>query len=87
MNNTFLYLVTVIIWGTTWIAINYQLGDVAPEVSIVYRFAIAALVLFSYCRLKKLPMKFSAKQHRQFMLFGISLFSANYYFLYMKLDI
>ncbi len=45
--NLFLYLLTVLIWGTTWIAITWQLGLVPPEVSIVYRFALAALVLFA----------------------------------------
>ena len=36
-----LYLTTVLIWGSTWLAIKFQLGVVAPEVSLVYRFAIA----------------------------------------------
>lgn len=82
MNNTFLYVITVIIWGSTWIAINYQLGDVAAEVSIVYRFGLAALCMFAYCRFKKLPLKFSAKQHLQLFAFGLTLFGFNYYLLY-----
>jgi drug/metabolite transporter (DMT)-like permease len=82
MNNSFLYIVTVIIWGSTWIAINYQLGDVAPEVSIVYRFGLAALIMFAYCRFKKLPLSFSAKQHVQLFAFGLTLFGCNYYLLY-----
>ena len=45
--NLFLYLLTVIIWGTTWIAIKLQLGVVAIPVSIFYRFALAGLVLFA----------------------------------------
>ena len=53
MNNTLLYIITVIIWGSTWIAINYQLGEVAAEVSIVYRFGLAAVFMFAYCRFKK----------------------------------
>ncbi|PKI13196.1 DMT family transporter [Colwellia sp. 12G3] len=82
MSNSFLYIVTVIIWGSTWIAINYQLGEVAAEVSIVYRFGLAALCMFAYCRLKKLPLKFSAKQHVQLFAFGLTLFGFNYYLLY-----
>jgi len=27
----------VAIWSTTWIAITYQLGSVAPEISVAYR--------------------------------------------------
>lgn len=83
MNNTLLYIMTVIIWGSTWIAIHYQLGNVPPEASITYRFALAALVLFVYCYLNKLPLKFSSKQHGIFALFGLTLFSCNYYFLYL----
>ena len=82
MNNSFLYVITVIIWGSTWIAINYQLGEVAAEVSIVYRFGLAALCMFAYCHLKKLPLKFSAKQHVQLFTFGLTLFGFNYYLLY-----
>jgi drug/metabolite transporter (DMT)-like permease len=82
MSNSFLYIVTVVIWGSTWIAINYQLGDVAPEVSIVYRFGLAALIMFAYCRFKKLPLFFSAKQHIQLFAFGLTLFGCNYYLLY-----
>ena len=35
--NLSLYLLTVLIWGTTWIALKLQLGVVAIPVSIVYR--------------------------------------------------
>jgi len=82
MSNNFLYGITVLVWGSTWIAINYQLGDVAPEVSILYRFALAALMMFAYCRFKKLPLRFAAKQHVQLFAFGLCLFACNYYLLY-----
>ena len=42
MNNSILYVITVLIWGSTWLAIEYQLGVVEPEVSIAYRYAAAA---------------------------------------------
>ena len=82
MPNYLLYLLTVLIWGSTWIAINYQLGEVAPQVSIFYRFAFAALILFSYCRFKKYNLTFRYTQHVYLLLFGLCLFSSNYYFLY-----
>jgi len=82
MSNTLLYIITVVIWGSTWIVINYQLGDVAPEASIVYRFSLASLVLFATCKIKKLPLKFSKQQHMQLFAFGLALFGCNYYFLY-----
>lgn len=82
MSNNFLYVITVLIWGSTWIAINYQLGDVPPEASIIYRFGLAALILFAYCRFKNLSLTFNIKQHVQFILFGLTLFGCNYYFIY-----
>ncbi len=82
MSNSFLYLITVLIWGSTWIAINYQLGDVAPEASVSYRFALAALILFVFAKMKRLPMLFSMKQHGLFAAFGICLFGLNYLLLY-----
>jgi len=83
MNNTALYIITVLIWGSTWIAINYQLGDVATEASLVYRFGLAALVLFAFCKWKKLDLSMNIGQHMQIAVFGMTLFGANYYFLYM----
>jgi len=82
MSNSFLYLITVLIWGSTWVAINYQLGDVAPEASVTYRFALAALILFLFAKMKRLPMLFSLKQHGLFAVFGICLFGLNYLLLY-----
>jgi drug/metabolite transporter (DMT)-like permease len=54
--NALLYLVTVLIWGTTWIAIKWQLGVVAPPVSIALRFGCAALVLFALLRVMRRPI-------------------------------
>lgn len=82
MSNSLLYLITVIIWGSTWIAINYQLGDVAPEASVSYRFALAAFTLFLFAKVKHLPLSFSIKQHGLFAAFGTCLFGMNYLFLY-----
>ena len=82
MNNSFLYALTVLIWGTTWIAINYQLGTVAPEVSVVYRFALASLILFAFAKFKKLPLSFSPRFHLNFIGLGVTLFGINYFLLY-----
>ncbi|WP_286234475.1 DMT family transporter [Thalassotalea sediminis] len=82
MNNYILYAITVLIWGSTWYAISLQLGNVTPEASVVYRYAIASLMIFIYCAFKKQNLRFTVRQHVQLALFGICLFSVNYYFLY-----
>ncbi len=82
MSNTFLYSVAVLIWGSTWLAIEYQLGVVEPEVSIVYRYAIAAFILIIWCKIKGLSLKFDLKSHGWFMLLGLLLFGLNYILAY-----
>lgn len=78
MKNWLLYLVTVLVWGTTWLAIEFQLGTVAPEVSIVYRYVLASALLFAWCRYRKLNLRFEAAAHLRFLLLGVFLFSLNY---------
>lgn len=82
MNNSILYTITVLIWGSTWLAIEYQLGVVEPEVSIAYRYAAAALVLFAWCRFRGLSLRFGLKNHVYFVLLGLLLFCLNYIFAY-----
>lgn len=47
MQNAILFLSTVLIWGTTWIAISMQVGPVPVLVSIFYRFAAAGLIFIA----------------------------------------
>lgn len=82
MNNLALYCITVMIWGSTWFAIEFQLGTVAPEVSVVYRYVIAATLLFAWCRLRKLQLGFNVRQHAWFVVLGALLFCFNYVLAY-----
>ncbi len=82
MSNTFLYTVTVLIWGTTWYAIEFQLGVAAPEVSVAYRYIAASLILFSWCKYKQLSLVFKVKTHILFGLMGLLMFCLNYILAY-----
>ena len=82
MNNTLLYVVTVLIWGTTFFAIEFQLGTVAPEVSIVYRFAGASMLLFAWSQYRGLNIRFRLRDHTRFVLLGVLLFGVNYVLAY-----
>jgi drug/metabolite transporter (DMT)-like permease len=83
MYNAFLYLITVLIWGSTWLAIKFQLGVVAPELSIAYRFGLAASILLIFSVLRRLPLRFDLKSHGFFALQGLLLFSLNYILVYL----
>ncbi|WP_455921916.1 DMT family transporter [Pseudomonas putida] len=76
--NLFLYLLTVLIWGTTWIALKLQLGVVAIPVSIVYRFALAAVVLFAILLLSRRLQPVNRRGHLICLAQGLCLFCVNF---------
>jgi drug/metabolite transporter (DMT)-like permease len=82
VSNLALYVITVLIWGSTWFAIEFQLGTVAPEVSIVYRYVAASLLLFVWARFRGLNLAFGLRQHGWFLLLGLFLFGLNYVLAY-----
>ena len=84
MSNLFLYIITVLIWGSTWLAIKFQLGPVDPMLSVTYRFALAAFLLGCYCRITGMKMHFRFREHLLMASQGILLFSINYWFVYLS---
>ena len=70
------------IWGSTWIAITFQLGKVAPEASVFYRFALAALLLFLYCRARGLSLAFNRRQHLVLAAQGVLMYGVSYILVY-----
>jgi drug/metabolite transporter (DMT)-like permease len=76
--NLSLYVLTVLIWGTTWIALKLQLGVVAIPVSIVYRFGLAALVLFVMLLLSRKLQVMNRRGHLICLAQGLCLFCINF---------
>jgi drug/metabolite transporter (DMT)-like permease len=83
MENLFLYAITVLIWGSTWLVITFQLGEVDPILSVAYRFTLASVVLLAYAGLRKANLRYSAREHLYFGLQGVLLFSLNYLLVYL----
>jgi drug/metabolite transporter (DMT)-like permease len=83
MNILGLYLTSVLIWGSTWLAITFQFGTVPPAVSVVYRFALAGLLLLAWARMKGLRLRFSPNEHLWMALQGVLLFGINYLCVYL----
>ena len=82
MSNTGLFVACVFIWGSTWIAITYQLGEVSPVLSVAYRFTLAALMLGVFCLWRKLPLGLPWHIHVKMALVGLSLYTLDYSLLY-----
>jgi drug/metabolite transporter (DMT)-like permease len=83
VNTPFLYLATILIWGTTWIAITYQLGSAAASTSVMLRFGLASAILFLWCAVRRVPLRLTAEQHRRAAAQGACLFGINLLLLYM----
>ena len=81
--NWFLFLLPCCIWGSTWLVIKYQYGIVAPEVSVAYRFGIAALILFGWCIARRERLRFNRSEHAQLLGAGAMQFAINYVFVYL----
>lgn len=82
MKNAFFYMLTVFIWGSTWLAIEFQVNEASIFISVMYRFIIAAVVIWTFCIWQKLPMKFGWQDHGFFALLAIGCFSLNYLLMY-----
>ncbi|MEI6225271.1 MAG: EamA family transporter [Deltaproteobacteria bacterium] len=77
-----LFAAATAIWGTTWIAITYQLGRAPPEASVALRFTIASALLLGWCRFRGHPLRFPARVHVQFALLGLFMFCLSYLAVY-----
>ena len=82
MQTLLLYASVVLIWGTTWAAIPYQLGDVPVPVSIGYRFIIAALALYLFALVTRRQLIIPRHALPAVALQGLLLFCVNYIFVY-----
>ena len=83
MINFILYSIAALIWGSTWLAIKYQLGVVDPIVSVAYRFGLSGILLLLYCRIAGLSLKYSWRDHLLIAAQGILLFGVNYWLIYI----
>lgn len=77
-----LFVLVVLLWGSTWIGIKLQLGSVAPAVSVAYRFLLAAACMFAWCAARRTPLRFPGRTHLQFALVGVLQYCVNYVLFY-----
>jgi drug/metabolite transporter (DMT)-like permease len=82
MPTSLLYVCVVLIWGSSWIGIEYQVGQVPALLSIGYRFLIASLLLVLFCVISGRSLRYHWRDHRWMALQGLSLFCLNYLLLY-----
>jgi drug/metabolite transporter (DMT)-like permease len=77
-----LYGAVVLVWGVSWIALKAHLGVVAPEVSALWRFMIAAAIMVAWGAARGDRMRFPVRDHLRFAIVGACMFSFNFVLFY-----
>jgi len=82
ISNAGLFAIPSAIWGSTWLAITFQLGTVAPELSVAYRFALASAIVAAWCKVIGQSLSFPRREHRWLVAMGATFFGFNYIAVY-----
>lgn len=83
MYNFALYLLTIAIWGSTWILAKFQVEEIGALQSVFFRYLIAAILLQGLISAMRTRNRHSLRTHGLFFLLGSFLFCWNYVLFYM----
>lgn len=76
------FLLTALIWGSTWWVITGQIGDVPASWSVAWRFLLATPAMFVVALAMRRSLRIGADGHRLAFLVGATQFCGNYNFVY-----
>ena len=77
-----LYAAVVFAWSTSWYPLSLQMGVVAAEVSLIWRFMVAAALMFAISRWRGVGLRHGRDEHLRFAALGVLLFSTNFALYY-----
>jgi len=77
-----LYVSMIFLWGFSWISIKCQHGEVPMEVSIFYRFLIAAILMLIVGKLWRKLQPVKLQDQPFLVLQGVCLFCCNFLAFY-----
>lgn len=77
-----LLLLAILIWGSTWTAIRYQLGVTDPGWSVAFRFLIATLAIGAYARWEGVSLGIGAADLPLLAAVGLMQFTLNFLLIY-----
>lgn len=72
----------MLIWGTTWYAIKFQLAGSAPDVGVAIRFTLAAALLLAWCTARNIRLAVDWRTQTWLAALGVLGFSASYLLVY-----
>lgn len=80
--NVLLFIACVLIWGSTWIALTFQVGEVDPVVAVAWRFSIAVVCLGLWILISRRSFRMPLRIHLKAASVGFFLYTLDYSFLY-----
>ena len=80
----FAFAVTSLVWGSTWLVIKGQLGNVPPAWSVTWRFALACLGMFVLAALRRERLLLGRRGMALASVVGFFQFFANFQLVYQS---
>lgn len=77
-----LFAVVVLVWGTTWHAIVYQVAAGTPELGVTLRFGLAGLLILAFARARGERLPPGRAVHARLLLQGGFMYSWSYLCVY-----
>ena len=77
-----LFALCVLVWGTTWYAITWQIAELAPEFGVALRFALAGATILAFAAWRGERLRFGAREHARFALQGAFMYGVSYVCVY-----
>ena len=77
-----LMALVVLIWGTTWHAIVYQINHTTPELGVTLRFGLAGLGVLAFAAWHGLNLRLPLRAHGVLALQGLFMYSLSYLCVY-----
>ena len=78
----FLYILVVVIWGTTWMAIKVSVADLPPFLSASIRFFCAAFLLWIIASYRHQKITWSSGAIKLYIMVGVGNYFIGYGFTY-----
>ena len=76
------FLTVALIWGSTWLVIKDQVGQVSPNWSVTWRFLVAGIAMAGLAKIRREPLMLDADGFRLAALVGVPQFALNFQLVY-----
>ena len=76
------FLMIALIWGSTWLVIKDQVGQVPPAWSVTWRFLVAGIAMAALARARREPLWLDRRGFLLAAMVGIPQFALNFQFVY-----